>query len=150
MGASGLYSQIEGNPQKLESENNVTNQCSNQVLKPEKIFDVKLHNFGNSQAEYVVDNESEDIQFLQESLINEKDNQILNYSSFDDEDDDCDGVTLCPVTSEISVLTNPSCLESVDSSYEQSSTVSGYSDADTGERNTSFRYLVMCLAVKLL
>ena len=67
------------------------------------LFDVKLHNFRNSQAECVIGNESEDILLLQESLINETYNYMLEYSNFDD---DCNGITLYPVTSEIYILIN--------------------------------------------
>lgn len=54
--------------------------------------------------------------------------EYLDYSY---EDDDCDGVTLCPTASDVSSLSVPSCLRSVDASSE-TSYASRTSDEDTG------------------
>ena len=60
--------------------------------------------------------------------------QIREKVFFDDhlydDDDDCDGVTLSPTTSEVSSLSVPSCLLSIDSSSISESSSS--SDEDTG------------------
>lgn len=54
--------------------------------------------------------------------------EYLDYSY---EDDDGDGVTLCPTASDVSTLSVPSCLRSVDASSE-TSYASRTSDEDTG------------------
>jgi hypothetical protein len=58
-------------------------------------------------------------------------NEIVNcsYDSYND-DEDCDGVTLSPTTSDVSELSIPTCLQSVEMSTEFESSSS--SDEDTG------------------
>ena len=50
-----------------------------------------------------------------------------HFFDYDEDDDECDGVTLSPSTSEISALTNPSCLDSSEDDGSQYSS----SDEDT-------------------
>jgi hypothetical protein len=68
---------------------------------------------------------------LSESFGDQREKNAVSHKTEEDEDDDCDGVTLSPTTSFVSALTIPSCIMSHDSSDFSTS------DEDTGAHETS-------------
>ena len=89
------------------------------------------------------DTEPNDIPWTDRELLEERERSFVTqkadvnfsygaeYLDYSFEDEDCDGVTLCPTTSDVSSLGIPSCIQSISASSVASDS-SHTSDEDTG------------------